>query len=271
MSFSFSELDFLKPELGAEYIGSGTHFAVFSAHAEQIELCLFSADGKEEIARLPLPKREGDIWSGYIAGVGPGTVYGYRAHGPYDPPAGHRFNPNKLLIDPYAKQVTGNLKWDDALFGYRIGEDDLSFDERDSAPFMVKSVVQDPDFDWAGEEAIRRPWPDTIIYEAHVRGLTMTHPKVPDRLRGTFLGMCSDPIVDHLVKLGISAIELLPIQYFLDDRYLLEKNLSNYWGYQTLGFFAPQSRYMSGDKITEIKTMVKRFHAAGIEVIMDVV
>ncbi len=271
MSYSFSELDFLKPELGAEYTGSGTHFAVFSAHAEQVELCLFSPDGKKEVARLPLPKREGDIWSGYIAGVGPGTVYGYRAHGPYDPKAGHRFNPNKLLLDPYAKQVTGELKWDDALFGYQIGKDDLSFDERDSAPFMVKGVVQDPDFDWAGEEAIRRPWPDTIIYEAHVRGLTMTHPKVPDRLRGTFLGMCSDPIIDHLVKLGISAIELLPIQYFLDDRYLLENNLRNYWGYQTLGFFAPQSRYMSGDKITEIKTMVKKFHAAGIEVIMDVV
>ncbi|TBY70779.1 glycogen debranching enzyme GlgX [Rhizobium leguminosarum bv. viciae] len=271
MSYSFSELDFLKPELGAEYIGSGTHFAIFSAHAEQIELCLFSPDRKKEVARLPLPKREGDIWSGYIAGVGPGTVYGYRAHGPYDPAAGHRFNPNKLLLDPYAKQVTGELVWDDALFGYQIGEDDLSFDERDSAPFMVKGVVQDPDFDWAGEEAIRRPWPDTIIYEAHVRGLTMTHPKVPDRLRGTFLGMCSDPIIDHLVKLGISAIELLPIQYFLDDRYLLENNLRNYWGYQTLGFFAPQSRYMSGDKITEIKTMVKKFHAAGIEVIMDVV
>ncbi|MGR9236579.1 glycogen debranching protein GlgX (plasmid) [Rhizobium leguminosarum] len=271
MSYSFSELDFLKPELGAEYTGSGTHFAVFSAHAEQMELCLFSPDGKKEVARLPLPKREGDIWSGYIAGVGPGTVYGYRAHGPYDPNAGHRFNANKLLLDPYAKQVTGELTWHDALFGYQIGEDDLSFDERDSAPFTVKGVVQDPDFDWAGEEAIRRPWPDTIIYEAHVRGLTMTHPKVPDRLRGTFLGMCSDPIIDHLVKLGISAIELLPIQYFLDDRYLLENNLRNYWGYQTLGFFAPQSRYMSGDKITEIKTMVKKFHAAGIEVIMDVV
>ncbi|MBB3594115.1 glycogen operon protein [Rhizobium sp. BK529] len=271
MSFSFSELDFLKPELGAEYTGSGTHFAVFSAHAEQVELCLFSPDGKKEIARLPLPKREGDIWSGYIAGLGPGTVYGYRALGPYDPKNGHRFNPNKLLLDPYAKQVIGDLKWDNALYGYEIGKDDLSFDERDSAPYMVKAVVQDPDFDWAGQEAIRRPWPETIIYEAHVRGLTMLHPKVPDRLRGTFLGMCSDPIIDHLVKLGISAIELLPIQFFPNDRYLEEKKLTNYWGYQTLGFFAPQARYLSGDRITEIKTMVKKFHAAGIEVIMDVV
>ncbi|MBO9197985.1 glycogen debranching protein GlgX [Rhizobium sp. 16-449-1b] len=273
MSFSFSELDFLKPELGAEYTGQGTHFAVFSAHAEQMELCLFSPDGKEEIARMALPKREGDIWSGYIAGVGPGTVYGYRAHGPYDPQAGHRFNPNKLLLDPYAKQVLGELKWDDALYGYTIGakDDDLSFDDRDSAPYMVKGIVQDPDFDWDGDQAIRRTWTDTIIYEAHVRGMTMTHPDVPDELRGTFLGMCSEPIIDHLTKLGISAIELLPIQHFPNDRYLLEKGLTNYWGYQTLGFFAPQPRYLSGSKITEFKTMVKAFHAAGIEVIMDVV
>ncbi|MDX3925711.1 MAG: glycogen debranching protein GlgX [Shinella sp.] len=273
MTISFSELDFLKPELGAEYTGEGTHFALFSAHAEQVDLCIFSDDGREETARLPLPKREGDIWSGYIAGLGPGTVYGYRVHGPYDPKNGHRFNPNKLLLDPYAKQVVGELAWDDALFGYTIGAkaDDLSFDDRDSAPFMVKGVVQDPTFDWDGDEAIRRPWTETIIYEAHVRGMTMTHPGVPDKLRGTFRGMCSDPIIEHLTKLGISAIELLPIQYFLDDRYLIERNLRNYWGYQTLGFFAPQPRFMSESRITEFKTMVKRFHAAGIEVIMDVV
>lgn len=273
MSFAFSELDFMKPELGAEYTGEGTHFAVFSAHAEKMELCLFSQDGKEELARLPLPKREGDIWSGYIAGLGPGTVYGYRAHGPYDPINGHRFNPNKLLLDPYAKQVLGEIEWDDSLYGYQIGsdEEDLSFDERDSAPFMVKGVVQDPAFDWDGDEAIRRPWTDTIIYESHVRGLTMLHPDVPEELRGTFLGMASDPIVDHLVKLGVSAIELLPIQYFIDDRYLMEKDLKNYWGYQTLGFFAPKPRFLSGDRIKEFKTMVKRFHAAGVEVIMDVV
>ncbi|MBB4067196.1 glycogen debranching protein GlgX [Gellertiella hungarica] len=273
MSYAFSELEFMKPELGAEYTGEGTHFAVFSAHAEKVELCLFSEDGKKEIARLPLPKREGDIWSGYIAGIGPGTVYGYRAYGPYAPEEGHRFNPNKLLLDPYAKQVAGEIVWDDALYGYTIGapEEDLSFDERDSAPFMVKGIVQDPAFDWDGDEAIRRPWTDTIIYETHVRGMTMLHPDVPDELRGTFLGMASDPIVDHLVKLGISAVELLPIQFFLDDRYLVEKNLRNYWGYQTLGFFAPQPRFLSGNRIKEFKTMVKRFHAAGIEVIMDVV
>ncbi|MFB2553537.1 glycogen debranching protein GlgX [Ensifer soli] len=273
MTVSFSELDFLKPELGADYTGQGTHFALFSAHAEKVELCLFTKDGKTETARLPLPKREGDVWSGYIEGLGPGTVYGYRVHGPYDPGNGHRFNPNKLLLDPYAKQVIGDIVWDDALYGYTIGAegDDLSFDERDSAPFMVKGVVQDPAFDWDGDQAIRRPWTDTVIYETHLRGMTMTHPQVPERLRGTFLGMCSEPIIDHLVKLGVSAVELLPIQSFVDDRYLVEKDLRNYWGYQTLGFFAPQSRYLSSSQITEIKTMVRRFHAAGIEVIMDVV
>ena len=273
MNVAFTELDFMKPELGAEYTGRGTHFAVFSAHAEKIELCLFSEDGSEEVARLPLPRREGDVWSGYIEGIGPGTLYGYRAHGPYDPHNGHRFNPNKLLLDPYAKQIAGAFTWDDALFGYTIGaaEADVSFDERDSAPFMVKGVVQDPAFDWDGEEAIRRPWTETIIYETHVRGMTMTHPGVPEELRGTFLGMASDAIIDHLVKLGVSAVELLPVQYFLDDRYLLDRNLRNYWGYQTLGFFAPHPRYLSGGRITEFKTMVKRFHAAGIEVLMDVV
>ena len=273
MDLTFSQLDYLKPELGAEYTGDGIHFSVFSAHAEQMDLCIFSADGKEEKARLPLPKREGDIWSGYIAGLKPGTVYGYRAHGPYDPAQGHRFNPNKLLLDPYAKQIAGELVWDDALYGYGIGspEEDLSFDERDSAPFMVKGVVQDPDFDWDGDQSIRRPWTETIVYEAHVRGLTMLHPQVPDEQRGTFLGMSSEPIIEHLVKLGVSAIEVLPVHYFPDDRYLMEKGLRNYWGYQSLGFFAPQPRYLAKSRIMEFKTMVKRFHAAGIEVIMDVV
>jgi isoamylase len=273
MTFSFSPLEFMKPELGAEFTGEGTHFAVFSAHAEQIDLCLFSEDGKSEIARLPLPRREGDIWSGYIEGIRPGTIYGYRAHGAYRPEEGLRFNPNKLLLDPYAKQIHGDLIWNDALYGYSVGDEmgDLSFDDRDSAPFMMKGVVQDPDFDWDGDEAIRRPWTDTIIYEAHVRGMTMLNPHVPDNLRGTFLGMCSDPILDHLTRLGITAVELLPVQSFVDDRYLVEKGLRNYWGYQPIGFFAPQPRFMSSARITEFKTMVRRFHAAGIEVIMDVV
>ncbi len=273
MNLSFSKLDFLKPELGAEYIGTGTHFAVFSAHAEKVELCLFSNDGKTEVARLPLPTREGDVWSGFIEGIGPGTLYGYRVYGPYDPVNGHRFNPNKLLLDPYAKQVFGELRWDDALFGYHVGhvEADLSFDERDSAPYMVKAVVQDPEFDWEGEQAIRRPWTDTVIYEAHVRGLTMMCPGIPEQERGTFQAMGHPAIIEHLSKLGVTAVELLPVQYFLDDRHLVERGLRNYWGYQPLGYFAPARRYLSNGSIQEFKSMVKAFHAAGIEVIMDVV
>ncbi|MBZ7927648.1 glycogen debranching protein GlgX (plasmid) [Ensifer adhaerens] len=273
MDLSFTELDSLKPELGAEFTGEGTHFALFSAHAEKVELCLFAKDGKRETARLALPNREGDIWSGFIAGLSPGTIYGYRVHGPYDPANGHRFNHNKLLLDPYAKQIFGRLQWHDALFGYQVGDAqaDLSFDERDSAPFMVKAVVQDPDFDWSGEEAIRRPWNDTIIYEAHVRGLTMLHPKIPDEVRGTFRGMAHPVIIDHLTRLGITAIELLPVQHFVDDQHLIDKGLSNYWGYQPLGYFAPEPRYLSSGSIQEFKSAVKAFHAAGIEVILDVV
>ncbi|MCG5480229.1 MAG: glycogen debranching protein GlgX [Ensifer alkalisoli] len=273
MNLSFSKLDFLKPELGAEYIGDGTHFAVFSAHAEKVELCLFSSDGETEIARLPLPSREGDVWSGFIEGIGPGTLYGYRVYGPYDPGNGHRFNPNKLLLDPYAKQIFGELRWDDVLFGYRVGhaEADLSFDERDSAPFMVKAVVQDPEFDWEGEQAIRRPWTDTVIYEAHIRGLTMTCPGIPEQERGTFRAMAHPAIMEHLTKLGVTVVELLPVQYFLDDRHLIERGLRNYWGYQPLGYFAPARRYLSNGSIQEFKSMVKAFHAAGIEVVMDVV
>lgn len=273
MDLSFSKLDFLKPELGAEYIGDGTHFALFSAHAERVDLCLFSDDGHDEIARLPLPTREGDVWSGFLPGTGPGTIYGYRVHGPYDPKNGHRFNPHKLLLDPYAKQIFGHLTWHDALFGYRVGheEADLSFDERDSAPYMVKAVVQDPEFDWEGEQAIRRPWTDTVIYEAHIRGLTLMHPAIPEHERGTFGAMAHPAIIEHLAKLGVTAVELLPVQYFLDDRYLVERGLRNYWGYQPLGYFAPARRYLSNGSIQEFKSMVKAFHAAGIEVIMDVV
>ena len=277
MSQAFAKPDKLHNELGAEFTGKGTHFAVFSENAEAIELCLFSDDGKTELQRLELPTREGSIHSGFLPGIKPGQLYGYRAHGPYEPESGHRFNPNKLLLDPYAREVSGALTWDDALWGYELPSgDDLSFDERDSAPFMVKSVVQDPDFDWEGDAALRRPWPEMIIYEAHVRGLTMTHPDVPAELRGTYAGMVSEPILDHLSKLGVSAIELLPCQFFLDDRSLLDRNLSNYWGYQTLGYFAPEPRFLQQGQgapraIRQFKEMVKRFHRAGIEVIMDVV
>jgi isoamylase len=273
MTFAFTQPDSFQSALGAIYTGEGTHFAVFSAHAEAIELCLFSHDGSQEIARLPMPKHEGDIHSGYVPGVKPGQLYGYRAHGRYEPENGHRFNPNKLLLDPYARQISGKLKWDDALFGYDVtaADADLTFDARDSAPFMVKGVVEDPAFDWESDEAIRHPWTSTVIYEAHVRGLTMQHPDVPDDLRGTYAGMATQPITDHLKKLGVTTIELLPCQFFLDDRGLLEKGLSNFWGYQTLGFFAPEPRFMKTGSIIEFKQMVKAFHKAGIEVIMDVV
>jgi len=277
MPYAFAKPDKLHHELGADYSGKGTRFAVFSDHAEAIELCLFSDDGKEEIQRMELPTREGSIHSGFLPRVGPGQLYGYRAHGPYEPEKGHRFNPNKLLLDPYAREVSGKLIWDDALWGYDLhSQDDLTFDKRDSAPFMVKSVVQDPDFDWEDDAAIRRPWTETIIYEAHVRGLTMIHPDVSPELRGTYAGMVTEPILDHLRKLGVTAIELLPCQFFLDDRTLIERNLSNYWGYQTLGYFAPEPRFLQHGQgtpwaIRQFKEMVKRFHKAGIEVIMDVV
>ncbi|WP_043605379.1 glycogen debranching protein GlgX [Novosphingobium sp. Rr 2-17] len=277
MSFSFTKPERQQHEMGAEFTGEGTHFAIFSQNAEAIELCLFSDDGAEEVARLEMPSREGSIFSGYIHGIRPGQLYGYRAHGPYEPEQGHRFNPNKLLLDPYAREIAGTLQWDDALWGYDLSTgDDLTFDARDSAAFMVKGVVQDPAFDWAGDKTISRLWSDSVVYEAHVRGLTMLHPGVPDELRGTYAGMVSDPILEHLQKLGVTAIELLPCQFFLDDRMLLDKGLSNYWGYQTLGYFAPEPRYLGPQRghspaISQFKDMVKRFHQVGIEVIMDVV
>ena len=257
--------------LGATFDGEGVNFAVFSAHASRIELCLFSEDGTTEIARLELPERDGDIWHGYVAGLTPGQLYGYRAHGAYAPEEGHRFNPNKLLLDPYARRLQGEVIWNDAVMGYKAGsrKKDLSFDVRDSAPFVPKASVEAPDFDWGD---VRRPdtaLTDTIIYEAHVKGLSQTHPGVAQP--GTFLGLASDPILDHLNNLGVTAIELLPAQAFLNDQFLHRLGLVNYWGYQTLGFFAPEPRYLSRGQIAEFQEMVARFHGAVIEVIMDVV
>ncbi len=260
-------------ELGAEYNGSGVNFALFSDNAEGVDLCLFSADGSEETARLSMPHTEGGIWSGYLPGVGPGQVYGYRVHGPFDPENGHRFNANKLLLDPYAKELLGEVQWNDALYGYTIGDDaeDMSFDERDSAPFMPKCVVQDPDFDWESDDALQHDWSDSIIYEAHVRGLTMLHPDIPEEARGTFTGVAHEALIRHLTELGVTAVELLPIHAFVNDRYLAEKDLTNYWGYQSIGFFAPHPRYLTSGRIAEVKRMVKAYHRAGIEVILDVV
>ncbi|WP_193178030.1 glycogen debranching protein GlgX [Oricola nitratireducens] len=257
--------------IGATFDGDGVNFAVFSEHASSMTLCLFSEDGKKETARIDLPERDGDVWHGYVPGLRSGQLYGYRAHGPYRPDEGHRFNPNKLLLDPYAKRLTGHPKWSTVLMGYEAGSkrDDLSFDTRDSAPFMPKCVVADPAFSWGEDCAPNVPVAETVIYEAHVKGMTQRHPAATPP--GTFLGLSSEPMLDYLVKLGITSIELLPSQAFLDDQFLTAKNLTNYWGYQTIGFFAPEPRYLNDSSIAEFQTMVARFHAAGIEVLMDVV
>jgi isoamylase len=261
-----------RPEtLGADCDAEGTNFALFSDHAERVELCLYDDEGRNEIARFDLPQMEGGIWFGYVQGAGPGQVYGYRVHGPYAPEQGHRFNPAKLLLDPYAREIRGPLQWDDALFGYPVGGSDLERDDRDSAPFMPKAVVTDPAFDWDADRTLSHPWEKTVIYEAHAKGLTMRHPDIPEADRGTFAGLASQPVLDHLTKLGVTAIELLPIHFFAQDRHLIEKGLSNYWGYNSLGFFAPCAPYLKSGRIREVKEAVKRFHAAGIEVILDVV
>ncbi|PIL17834.1 hypothetical protein P775_22855 [Puniceibacterium antarcticum] len=266
------DLSLARPDtLGAVVRDGGVNFALFSDHATQVDLCLFDAEGKKEIARRPLPEAEGGIWYGFLPGVGPGQVYGYRVHGPYEPENGHRFNPAKLLLDPYARQLRGAIEWDDALFGYQVGKDDLSKDDRDSAPFMPKGVVVDSRFDWAAADQLKHRWKDTVITEAHVRGLTMRHPGVARADRGTFAGLASNPIIEHLQRVGISAIELLPIHAFANDRHLIEKGLNNYWGYNTLSFFAPHAPYLKSGEISEVKQAIDRFHAAGIEVILDVV
>jgi isoamylase len=259
--------------MGATFDGEGVNFAVFSANATRIDLCLFTPDGRKELCRITLPERDGDIWHGHVGGLPPGTMYGFRAHGPYAPEQGHRFNPHKLLIDPYARALEGRLRWSDALMGYKIGSPrgDLSFDTRDSAFAVPKSVVVDPSFNWGSDRAPRVPRPETVIYEAHVKGMTALHPGVERGLRGSFLGLSSDAVIAHLQKLGVTAIELLPVQAFMDDRFLVTKGLKNYWGYQTLGFFAPEPRYLTRGQVWEFQSMVRRFHAGGIEVILDVV
>ena len=259
--------------MGAVFDGEGVNFAVFSAHAERVELCLFTPDGRKEMARLPLVERDGDIWHIHVGGLLPGALYGYRVHGPYAPEGGHRFNPAKLLIDPYARQLARRLRWSDALMGYKVGSprSDLSYDTRDSAFAMPKAVVVDPAFNWSGDVAPRVAPGDTVICEAHVKGLTATHPGVEPGLRGTYLGLASDAVLEHLTRLGVTTLELLPVQAFVDDRFLVTRGLRNYWGYQTIGFFAPEPRYMTQGALWEFQSMVRRFHGAGIEVILDVV
>ncbi|WP_462383485.1 glycogen debranching protein GlgX [Pseudomonas sp. Marseille-QA0892] len=259
--------------LGATWDGLGVNFAIFSAHATKVELCLFDSSGKTELERIELPERTDEIWHGYLPDAHPGQVYGYRVHGPYEPEAGHRFNPNKLLIDPYAKQLVGKLEWSEALFGYTIGhpDGDLSFDERDSAPFVPKCKVIDPAFTWGNDQPVRVPWDKTIIYETHVKGFTMRHPGVGEEVRGTFAGLGSSEVLDYIRRLGVSSVELLPIHAFVQDQHLLEKGMSNYWGYNTIGFFAPHPQYIASGKVSEFKEMVARMHDAGLEVILDVV
>jgi glycogen operon protein len=259
--------------LGATWDGLGVNFALFSANGTRVELCLFDLDGKQELDRFDLPEYTDEVWHCYLPDARPGTVYGYRVHGPYEPDAGHRFNPNKLLIDPYARQLVGGLTWHDAVFGYTIGhpDKDLSFDQRDSAPYMPKARVIDPAFTWGRGPIPSTLWENTILYEAHVKGFTKLNRRLPESLRGTFSGMGHADTVEYLQKLGITAVELLPVHAFIDDRHLVEKKLANYWGYNTIGFFAPEPRYMATPFANEFKEMVNHLHAAGIELILDVV
>jgi glycogen operon protein len=259
--------------LGATWDGMGVNFALFSENAEKVELCFFDETGGPETGRITLPEYTDEVWHVYLPDIRPGQLYGYRVYGPYEPLAGHRFNANKLLLDPYARSLVGDLKWDDTHFGYSIGHElaDLSFDKRDNAKRMPKCEVVDTAFTWGDDRSPRTEWHESIFYEAHVKGLTMMHPEVEKELRGTFEGLSTPAIVEHLSQLGITAVELLPVHAFLNDRHLIENKLTNYWGYNTLGFFAPDPRYLSSGQLGEFKTFVQVLHTAGIEVILDVV
>jgi glycogen operon protein len=265
--------------LGATWDGEGTNFAIFSEHAAAVDLCLFNQpEDAGESTRVRLHERTDQIWHAYLPDVRPGQLYGFRVHGAYAPEDGHRFNPAKLLLDPYAKAISGTIRWSDALSGYSmeppIEKRDLVPDGTDSAGGLPKSVVVESAFSWGDDKHPRTPWNRTVIYEAHVKGMTMLHPDVPEEIRGTYLGLATDPIIDHLLSLGVTAIELLPVHHFVTERRLAEMGLVNYWGYATIGFFAPDVRYASaalGQQVAEFKSMVKRFHRAGIEVLLDVV
>jgi glycogen operon protein len=257
--------------LGAVFDGGGTNFALFSEVADRIELCLFDdtgpgKSGKE--TRVDLPERNGLVWHGYLPRVGPGQRYGYRAHGPYDPMAGLRCNPAKLLLDPYAKAIDGRIAWNEALFSYRFG-DAHSRNDEDSAPYAMTSVVVNPFFDWADDRPLRIPYNETVIYEAHVRGMTARHPGIPEEVRGSYAGLAHPAMIRHFRQLGVTAVELLPVHQFVHDSTLVERGLWNYWGYNTIGFFAPHNEYACfgtcGEQVLEFKTMVRSLHRAGIE------
>ncbi|HWI27315.1 MAG TPA: glycogen debranching protein GlgX [Stellaceae bacterium] len=259
--------------LGATWDGKGVNFALFSENADAVELCLFDAAGLHEVARIRLPEYTDQVWHGYLPDARPNLLYGYRVYGPYRPQDGHRFNPNKLLIDPYAKALHGFVRWSDAQFGYRVGSprDDLSFDRRDNARGMPKCRVVDTAFTWGGDHRLRTAWEETIVLEGHVRGMTLRHPGIDPARRGTFAALASPPMIDYLLQLGVTALELLPVHAFLDDRHLVQQGLTNYWGYNSIGFFAPDPRFLANGFISDFKTAVMRLHEAGIEVILDVV
>ncbi len=257
--------------LGASFDGSGTNFALFSEVAERVELCLFDEHGAE--TRLDLPEITGHVWHGYLPAVKPGQRYGYRVHGPYEPERGLRANPSKLLLDPYARSIDGKLEWDERVFSYEFADPDGKMNTQDSAPSMPKSVVVSPYFDWKQHARPRTPWHRTVIYEAHVKGMTARHPGVPPELRGTYLGLAHPAVVEHLTGLGVTAVELMPVHEFVHDHGLVQRGLKNYWGYNTIGYFAPHAEYASrpGEQLVEMKEMVRLLHAAGLEVILDVV
>jgi glycogen operon protein len=263
--------------LGATWDGQGVNFALYSERATAVELCLFDCDAGQAEQRLPMVQVQRHVWHGYVPGIGPGQRYGYRVHGPYEPAAGLRFNPNKLLIDPYAKAVTGRLDWQAPVYGYARGHNDmdLSFDEQDDAWGVPRGIVIDPAFDWEGDERLQRPWTETVIYEAHLKGFTARHPGISADLRGTYAGMAHPAAIEHLQRLGVTAVELLPVHAFIDDYHLARHGLVNYWGYNTLSYFAPEGRYSAsgddGGQVREFKQMVRALHRAGIEVILDVV
>ncbi|HYO10220.1 MAG TPA: glycogen debranching protein GlgX [Tepidisphaeraceae bacterium] len=262
--------------LGATWDGAGVNFALFAEHATKVELCLFDdpADTRET-HRIVLPEQTDMVWHGYLPDVEPAQLYGYRVHGPYAPKEGHRFNPNKVVLDPYAKAIGRGVKWDDSLFGYKMGQNDLTFDERDSAAFCPLGAVIDTAFTWGDDRPPRIPWHKTLIYEAHVKGLTMRHPGVPEERQGTYSGLASEAMIQHLHSMGITAVELMPVHHHLDDQTLLDKGLTNYWGYNTLSYFAPHIEYAAKasprKSVVEFKQMVRTLHAANIEVILDVV
>jgi glycogen operon protein len=261
--------------LGATYDGSGTNFSVFSELAQHVELCLIDDDGSE--TRVELPENTAFCWHGYLPGVGPGQRYGFRVNGDYDPKRGLRANPNKLLLDPYAKAIDGSVQWEPAVYPYVLGhpDGDLARNDTDSAPFVPKSVVISPFFDWGDDRPPRTPWPDTVVYETHVKGLTTRHPDVADDQRGTYAGVASPAIIEHLQRLGVTAVELMPVHQFVHDHVLVRRGLRNYWGYNSIGYFAPHNEYASAgtrsEQVQEFKQMVKLLHQAGIEVILDVV